>query len=81
MATSPGAVARMRDWIHSTPLSLCSEACDSCPDWELAAALVDLADGKPLTPRQLDALGRVANLRLEEKPPEHSRHWLFRRGE
>jgi hypothetical protein len=31
----------IRDWLHETPLSLCSMAADECPDWALAHALAE----------------------------------------
>lgn len=36
---APSLQTRLRDWIHETPLSLCSRGADTCPDWLLADAL------------------------------------------
>lgn len=32
-----------RDWIHEQPFSQCSAADDTCPDWQLAYEMADLA--------------------------------------
>jgi hypothetical protein len=32
-----------RDWIHESPLTQCSIAADTCPDWPLAYELADIA--------------------------------------
>jgi hypothetical protein len=31
----------LRDWIHTTPLSLCNASVDTCPDWDLAYEVAD----------------------------------------
>lgn len=38
---------RMRDWIHEQPFSICAKTnMDTCPDWDMAYKLADIALGK-----------------------------------
>jgi len=46
------AASRVRDWIHETPLSLCDTGSDTCPDWDLAYAIVWIVLGLPLPERE-----------------------------